>query len=337
MTAITWLKHHHGAASDPKWLAVADMAGSTPANVWSIFSWALEYASERADRGSIAGLNPQVIASFYRFATAEVRQVLAALKEIGVLVGDRISNWAKRQGEHLTGAVAWLGAETKSGTKRMRKWRSNCGLPAAEWSVLRERIFERDGRQCVKCSSTEFLHCDHIRDLGEEGGTNDPENLHTLCRSCHGAKSAAKARAARRDRRQAEMIFSIDAAASPAPSPSAERSAPAPSPIATDVERERDLILPRGAPPQGGDARARSKRSTAPRRTATARTSAAEAMSSAGPAHQLSMLLPIDGEIIDDDRPRYRRARRPSPHQTLFDAGRSLIARYERAKRLSGG
>jgi hypothetical protein len=121
MTAITWLKHHHGAALDAKWLAVADMAGSTPANVWSIFSGALEYASEQTERGSIAGLNPQILASFYRIAVDEVRQVLTALKEIGVLVGDRVTNWAKRQGTNL-GSPA---RPVSPGALRTRRWRRN--------------------------------------------------------------------------------------------------------------------------------------------------------------------------------------------------------------------
>jgi hypothetical protein len=121
MTAITWFKHHHGAALDAKWLAVADMAGSTPANVWSIFSGALEFASEQDDRGSIAGLNPHVIASFYRIAVGEVRQVLTALKEIGVIVADRIAKWAKRQGTNLGSPARPL----SPGALRTRKWRRN--------------------------------------------------------------------------------------------------------------------------------------------------------------------------------------------------------------------
>jgi hypothetical protein len=117
---ITWFKHHHGAALDAKWLAVADMAGSTPANVWSVFSGALEYASDHDDRGSTVGLNPQVLASFYRIAVGEVRQVLGALKEIGVIVGDRIAKWAKRQGTNLGSAARPVSA----GALRMRRLRA---------------------------------------------------------------------------------------------------------------------------------------------------------------------------------------------------------------------
>jgi hypothetical protein len=131
MTGITWLKHHHGAALDAKWLAVADMAGSTPANVWSIFSGALEYASEQAERGSIAGLNPQILASFYRIAVDEVRHVLTALKQIGVLVGDRITNWAKRQGTSLGSPARPVSA----GALRTRRWRRNKTADARQGSL----------------------------------------------------------------------------------------------------------------------------------------------------------------------------------------------------------
>ena len=58
---------------------------------------------------------------------------------------------------------------------------------------LRARIFDRDGRVCAYCGSSEDLSVDHIlpRSLG---GGDEEENLVTscsLCNSMKGAKSAA--------------------------------------------------------------------------------------------------------------------------------------------------
>ena len=49
---------------------------------------------------------------------------------------------------------------------------------------LRTKILERDGYRCRKCGSWENLHVDHV--LPERlGGTNEPQNLQTLCRTCN--------------------------------------------------------------------------------------------------------------------------------------------------------
>jgi len=57
-------------------------------------------------------------------------------------------------------------------------------LSSRAWGRLRTAIFSRDGFQCVQCGSRVNLECDHIEAL-EDGGSNDPENLRTLCRDCH--------------------------------------------------------------------------------------------------------------------------------------------------------
>jgi len=53
---------------------------------------------------------------------------------------------------------------------------------------VRREILERDGHRCrsAGCGSARFLAVHH-RTPREAGGTNDPENLVTLCSSCHRA------------------------------------------------------------------------------------------------------------------------------------------------------
>lgn len=52
---------------------------------------------------------------------------------------------------------------------------------------LRAAILERDGRHCRHCGATEDLSIDHI--VPERlGGTQDPDNLQVLCRSCNSRK-----------------------------------------------------------------------------------------------------------------------------------------------------
>ncbi|NMX22022.1 hypothetical protein C5S30_06250 [ANME-1 cluster archaeon GoMg4] len=53
------------------------------------------------------------------------------------------------------------------------------------WDEIRKRIYRRDGWQCQKCGATNVqLHAHHIIPLSQ-GGSNEPDNLITLCKNCH--------------------------------------------------------------------------------------------------------------------------------------------------------
>lgn len=52
---------------------------------------------------------------------------------------------------------------------------------------LRLVVFARDGNKCCKCPSTTNLTVDHIIPV-VEGGSDDLENLQTLCKSCNSRK-----------------------------------------------------------------------------------------------------------------------------------------------------
>lgn len=63
----------------------------------------------------------------------------------------------------------------------IRKLRSEV-KGALWWEIL-----ERDDFRCRHCGVRRFLTVDHIVPL-DKGGTNDRENLQTLCRSCNSSK-----------------------------------------------------------------------------------------------------------------------------------------------------
>lgn len=64
------------------------------------------------------------------------------------------------------------------------------GLPEAD----RQRILKRDDFTCRRCGSTEDLTIDH-KIPRSRGGTNDEDNLQTLCRRCNSAKNNRQAAA----------------------------------------------------------------------------------------------------------------------------------------------
>lgn len=75
-------------------------------------------------------------------------------------------------------------------------WQSIITVPEQrrEWNALRctvkVEIITRDGGHCQHCGTTEDLTIDHIIPIFK-GGTNDPANLQTLCRSCNSKKGVS--------------------------------------------------------------------------------------------------------------------------------------------------
>lgn len=59
-------------------------------------------------------------------------------------------------------------------------------------SKLRHKVFKRDGYRCVECGASKdetTLEIDHVTPVSK-GGTNDIDNLQTLCKACNRAKRA---------------------------------------------------------------------------------------------------------------------------------------------------
>ncbi len=58
--------------------------------------------------------------------------------------------------------------------------------PRGNSSTVIVQIRDRDGHACTRCGSTDRLKIHHITPV-QHGGTDDPENLTTLCHACHEA------------------------------------------------------------------------------------------------------------------------------------------------------
>lgn len=55
--------------------------------------------------------------------------------------------------------------------------------------VVRATVFSRDGNKCKHCGTTEYLAVDHVIPV-RLGGSNELNNLQTLCIRCNSAKGA---------------------------------------------------------------------------------------------------------------------------------------------------
>lgn len=90
-------------------------------------------------------------------------------------------------------------AKQSGGWKGQRGTRQERGYGAA-WDRLRLAILRRDMGLCQPCKArgraTAATAVDHIKPKAQ-GGTDEPENLQSICDDCHRAKSAAEGHAAR--------------------------------------------------------------------------------------------------------------------------------------------
>jgi hypothetical protein len=121
MTA-RWFKHHHGMCGDEKWLMVAEASGVNRLAVSHIFERLCEHASAAGDRGSIAGFNPYPAAWWCQIPVELVGHVIEAMRGIGVIVGERLANWSKRQEDDTKRS-----RPRSKGALRTAKWRQNRG------------------------------------------------------------------------------------------------------------------------------------------------------------------------------------------------------------------
>ena len=110
----------------------------------------------------------------------------AALREREALA--RAENARRRAGIPAPEEFRPVPAQKKRRTttsERERFYRS------PEWRAVREMVFMRDGRICVKCKSQETLNIDHILPRSKYRHLQlEPSNLRVLCWPCNKAKAA---------------------------------------------------------------------------------------------------------------------------------------------------
>lgn len=94
---MDWLKWYHGACSDSKWPLIARKSKQTVGTVVAIWAALLEHASQNADRGSLAGFDPEEIDCLFGYEDGVCHTVMAAMSDKGMIVDGRIAAWEKRQ------------------------------------------------------------------------------------------------------------------------------------------------------------------------------------------------------------------------------------------------
>lgn len=171
---MAWIESHQQLGRHPKTKAAARGLGISRVQLVGhlhyLWWWALDFAED----GDLSKVAPEDIAEEAMW-DGDANQFMHVLQEAGFLTKDmHIHDW--NNGRHSL--------PLRSAVRR-------------EWERLRRLlspdVFLTDGYQCVYCKSVGTpenpLEVDHIIPVAR-GGTNDPGNLQTLCRSCNRAKGA---------------------------------------------------------------------------------------------------------------------------------------------------
>lgn len=115
-----------------------------------------------------------------------VSRYMAAVQEI-VAVAPILGHW----GDGNCGSIM-LGIERalrKAGYWKDETREPSPQTPAPVSRQLRKRVFERDRYRCVACGDHIDLTVDH-KIPRYHGGTNDFDNLQTMCKPCNSSKGA---------------------------------------------------------------------------------------------------------------------------------------------------
>ena len=94
---MEWFRWYHGTVNDPKFTIVARTSKQPKCAVLAVWSAILEFTSEKEDRGSLEGFDPEDAAASLDLDTDDVVTICHALSQKKLIDGNLVLNWKKRQ------------------------------------------------------------------------------------------------------------------------------------------------------------------------------------------------------------------------------------------------
>lgn len=94
---MDWFRWHHGTVNDPKFTIVARLSQQPKIAVLSVWAAILEFTSEKDDRGSLEGFDPEDVAAALDLKTEDVVTICHAMSQKKLIDVNCVKNWSKRQ------------------------------------------------------------------------------------------------------------------------------------------------------------------------------------------------------------------------------------------------
>ncbi len=177
---MAWIESHQTLGRHPKALKLSRLLGvSLPeviGHLHLLWWWALDHAQD----GDLSGLEPEDISDVAMWK-GNPKHFVDALLNCG---GRNRAGFVERTEKGLR-LHDWQGGRVSADELEAKRNAWNQMRPK-----LAERVFERDGRLCAWCGSTDDLQIDHVLPLSR-GGSNGLRNLQVLCGSCNRRKGGS--------------------------------------------------------------------------------------------------------------------------------------------------
>lgn len=139
---IDWFRWHHGSVTDPKFALVARKSNARLGDVIAVWAYLLEAASASTDRGGFGQIDCEAVDFLLGLDDGATEVILAAMDVRGLIHGNGIVSWEKRQPKR----------EDETAAERKRR--------------QREREHELQTAACV--TSSESRTVTHCHDREEE-------------------------------------------------------------------------------------------------------------------------------------------------------------------------
>jgi hypothetical protein len=153
---IEWFRWHHGSVTDPKFQLVARKAGASLPDVLAVWAYILEEASAADVRGEFS-IDAEAVDCMFGFEDGKTSSILSVMGARGILDGNRIASWDKRQPKKED--------DTATDRKRRQREREN---------QEKSSVTSDESRNVTQCHA-DVTQC-HAR--GEE--SREEKNIDTL-------------------------------------------------------------------------------------------------------------------------------------------------------------
>jgi len=125
---MDWFRWHHGSVTDPKFQLIARKSGKTLPEVLAVWAFLLEQASAAEIRGSFGSVDCEAVDCLFSFEDGCTASIMEQMEARGLLSGDRVANWDKRQPKREDNTAAERKRRQREREQEIRLSQAQCDV-----------------------------------------------------------------------------------------------------------------------------------------------------------------------------------------------------------------
>ena len=158
---MNWFKAHHGISTNPKWRLIAARSGKPVSAVVCVWLYILDRASQADERGSIDGLDPELVDMVYEFEAGTAEAIMKAFVSKGLIEDGRVAAWDRHQ------ALPADERRPMTSTERSRKFRAarkEAEAATAGNEMQRDATPALQSNEAQRCNAIDKIRIEEIRE-----------------------------------------------------------------------------------------------------------------------------------------------------------------------------